>query len=222
MFKKSLLFNLLVLLVGAILISSCGSADISVLKRKYNKGYYVDVNTKKATSHKTPVTAAENTNVVTQDLIPEKNQETEVVVENDNYPVTAGVEAPASIIPAKKSNPFILTTKEESVPESDIVSVDSKKNKTQEVLRKVKHKVGKALAPEMSNETIVLLILALFPILALIAIYIKDGKKITLNFWVDLLLHLLFGGIATPVLRIFVALYAVFAVLVVLDIINLA
>ncbi len=215
------IFTLLIL-AFAILLSSCGSADISVLKRKYNKGYYVDVNTKKATSHKTPVTTAENTDVVVPDLSPAKKQQTEVVVENDEYPVTASTETPSAIIPAKKNNPFISTVKEKSVAESDIVSADSKRSKTQEIVRKIKHKVGKALAPEMSNETIVLLILALFPILALIAIYIKDGKKITLNFWIDLLLHLLFGGITTPVLRIFVALYAVFAVLVVLDIINLA
>ncbi len=56
---------------------------------------------------------------------------------------------------------------------------------------------------------IILVILSLFPILALIAIYLKDGKKITLNFWVDLLLHFLF-------------LYWLFALLVVLDVFSLA
>jgi hypothetical protein len=60
------------------------------------------------------------------------------------------------------------------------------------------------------TELIVLVILSLFPILCLIAIYLKDGKNITLNFWIDLILHItLFGAI-------------IFALLVVLDVVNLA
>lgn len=60
------------------------------------------------------------------------------------------------------------------------------------------------------TELIVLVILSLFPILCLIAIYLKDGKNITLNFWIDLILHFtLFGEI-------------IFALLVVLDVVNLA
>jgi len=53
-------------------------------------------------------------------------------------------------------------------------------------------------------------ILSLFPILALIAMYMKDGNSITLNFWVDLLLHLTIIG------------YLVFALLVVFDIVDLS
>ena len=40
--------------------------------------------------------------------------------------------------------------------------------------------------------------------------YLHDGKEITLNFWVDLLLYLTFIG------------WIIFGVLVVLDIVNLA
>lgn len=57
---------------------------------------------------------------------------------------------------------------------------------------------------------IVLVILSLFPILCLIAVFLKDGKSITLNFWIDLLLHLTFIG------------EIIFALLVVLDVVNLA
>ncbi|HRG58082.1 MAG TPA: hypothetical protein PK323_03945 [Bacteroidia bacterium] len=66
--------------------------------------------------------------------------------------------------------------------------------------------------PKVKDDTytILLVILSLFPFIALIAMYLKDNKSITMNFWVDLLLHLTVIG------------YAIFAVLVVLDIISLA
>jgi hypothetical protein len=40
--------------------------------------------------------------------------------------------------------------------------------------------------------------------------YLKDGEEITMNFWVDLILHLTVVG------------YLIFALLVVFDIVNLA
>lgn len=67
-------------------------------------------------------------------------------------------------------------------------------------------KIKKSLS---DTDTVILVILSLFPILALVAIYLKDGKSITMNFWIDLILH-------------FIALYWLFAILVVLDVINLA
>lgn len=60
------------------------------------------------------------------------------------------------------------------------------------------------------NDKIIQIILALFPVLCLIAIYLHDGKKITINFIIDLILHITFIG------------EIIFALLVVLDIINLA
>lgn len=62
---------------------------------------------------------------------------------------------------------------------------------------------------DSDTELIILVILSLFPILSLIAVYLKDGKKITVNFWVTLILHFIF-------------LYWLFALLRVLDVINLA
>lgn len=58
---------------------------------------------------------------------------------------------------------------------------------------------------------ILLVILSLFPFINLIAMYLHDGKSVTTNFWVDLILDILFfvPGI-------------VFALLVVLDVVNLA
>jgi hypothetical protein len=62
---------------------------------------------------------------------------------------------------------------------------------------------------DSDTELIVLVILAIFPILSLIAVYLKDGKKATVNFWITLILHFLFF-------------YWLFALLRVLDVINLA
>jgi hypothetical protein len=62
---------------------------------------------------------------------------------------------------------------------------------------------------DSDTELIILVILSLFPILSLIAVYLKDGKKVTVNFWITLILHFLFF-------------YWLFALLRVLDVINLA
>ena len=70
-------------------------------------------------------------------------------------------------------------------------------------------KETKKASRDSDTNLIVLVILALFPILCLIAVYLHDGKNITTNFWVTLLLHLL------------IYVECIFAVLVVLDIINL-
>jgi hypothetical protein len=64
--------------------------------------------------------------------------------------------------------------------------------------------------PTFDTELLILVILSLFPILALLAIFMKEGKVITTNFWVDLVLHFTVIG------------YIIFALLVVFDIINLS
>lgn len=64
--------------------------------------------------------------------------------------------------------------------------------------------------PTFDTELLILVILSLFPFLALIAVFMKDGNNITTNFWIDLLLHFTVIG------------YIIFALLVVFDIINLS
>ncbi|MCB0410658.1 MAG: hypothetical protein KDD29_10595, partial [Flavobacteriales bacterium] len=58
---------------------------------------------------------------------------------------------------------------------------------------------------------VLLVILCFFWMLGLISVYIHDGKKITLNFWITLILYLL-GWIPG----------IIFSLLVVLDAVNLA
>lgn len=107
----------------------------------------------------------------------------------------------------------ILTGKHEISGSKAQVEKPATPNKAEVKLAKKLKKLEQKLDKKGVNsdaDTLVLVILSLFPILALIAIYIKDGKRITTNFWVDLLLHFLIIG------------YAIFAILVVLDIVNLA
>ena len=79
-------------------------------------------------------------------------------------------------------------------------------------LTHLKNKLAKSKkAGDSDTNLIVLVILCLFPFINLIAIYLKDSKSITLNFWITLILDFLFflPGI-------------IFALLVVLDVVNLA
>jgi len=91
-----------------------------------------------------------------------------------------------------------LTLKKDEVKTTKIAD----KVKSVKLFSKIKKVLG-------DTNTLVLVILSLFPILCLIAVYLKDGG-ITLNFWVDLLLHLTVIGAM------------IFAILVVLDIVSLA
>ena len=61
------------------------------------------------------------------------------------------------------------------------------------------------------TDLIIMVILCFFPFINLIAMYLHDGKKITMNFWIDLILDVLFffPGI-------------IFALLVVLGVFSLA
>jgi hypothetical protein len=99
--------------------------------------------------------------------------------------------------PNKKQASALLASTEKNVD----LNSQSVKIKPIDINKKAKS------AKKGDTNLIVLVILSLFPILALIAVYLHDGD-ITLNFWIDLILH-------------FILLYWLFALLVVLDVIDL-
>ena len=107
----------------------------------------------------------------------------------------------------------VSTKKHAATTESKPLTASAKKTITQVV--KVIKPVGVSTASQPGkgspdNNLIILIILCFLWWLNLIAVYLHDGKKITLNFWITLLLDFtLIGGI-------------IFSLLVVLDIINLA
>jgi cobalamin biosynthesis Mg chelatase CobN len=201
--------NKLAFLVAVISIYSCGTTtDFTVVKRKYNPGFNLSFG--KKVNHVEPTAAEKQEQVVAEN----KNEKTTPVTESFVEPTAASSESTSSL----KQATFAAGTEKTITAHTQKTASPSNHNlvkaialkKASKAIAKLEKKAKSSSSEDISNETILLIILSLFPILALIAMYLKDGKKITNNFWIDLVLHLTIVG------------YAVFAVLVVLDVINLA
>lgn len=206
--KKSLLLILSFLVV----LSACNSSkNAVVMKRKYTKGYYVDAKTKKHNTKKAEIVVASEK----PDVLKAKPVSVELVSQTPEVATELNVTASAT---AKKD---VATVTKESTKKARRAEQDFKSNVVAKTLFNVFEKntlLAKATVKKKDASSsrkgdadlIVQIILALFPILCLIAVYLHDGKSITMNFWVTLLLHLL------------VYAECIFAILVVLDLVNLA
>jgi hypothetical protein len=189
--------------VVAIVFASCTSSKNGVvLKRKYNKGFYVSTHHKSSDVKNTESARASSvdlmkTNSIIAIELPKQSTDLEITA----TPISENVNEVNSVKEIKH-NSILVDSK------SDLASIKTP------LLKKAAHvlNVEKSSSAKGGSDSqlILLVILSLFPFLALLAMYLKDGKQITLNFWVDLILHLTFIG------------YLIFALLVVLDIINLA
>lgn len=195
--------KLLLPLIAIIFLSSCAN-KFSLTKRKYTKGYYFASSANKSSNAK-------------------ENTHKKLTVNN---------------IPAKKAALPLTETANAEVKETAVVTFNKPQaSKTQNTIQhktthknvtaSAEHKKNSAVKPSIkpvadkkpfaSNakkgssdvNLIIMIIFSFFPILALIAIYLHDGKSITTNFWIDLILH-------------FILLYWLFALLVVLDVIDFA
>ena len=214
------IFYSLVFLLFAVL-SSCVTKDISIVKRKYSSGYYVNLSNHKNNTatpkvkHNSAVNVSNNKfnsqsairaidvpiEVIASHLLNESNQE----IRTQNYTASKSkVEHIKSSIQKGQSiqSSYIVKNKEVHQNIKSIVDKNNINDRKIQALLKSRNKTN--------TELFVLVILSLIPILALVAMYLKDGEEITLNFWVDLILHLTIVG------------YLIFALLVVFDIINLA
>ncbi|MCC6251393.1 MAG: hypothetical protein IT238_02885 [Bacteroidia bacterium] len=212
-------FKPLCLFLITALLASCGSyRGVTIVKRKHNPGYYVNVGNHKSQKlvqkeHKEVVSATKqhaSDRTVNNSNSKKESAESTALVMNET----------ATTKTYQKEIQYLASTQNYILPNSIKSHItDNKltaqKSTTQNIshiaavkqLLKAKKEAQRAKG---STNTIVLVILSLFPILALIAIFLKDGRQITLNFWVDLILHLTVIG------------YLIFALLVVLDIVNLA
>lgn len=200
-----------------VLFASCATTDISIVKRKYNNGYYVDVNTHK----KVNATSSEKKEVAANKITTEKQTVANNAVDlssatNSSFFENAEKTINEPVLTAsasKKAQTSLTRTTAKSVQNNSTpLSYNNTKaplKTTVSAFNQIK-KAATSKKGQTDDQTILLVILSLFPILALIAVYIKDGKKITTNFWVDLILHITLIG------------YAIFALLVVLDIFSLA
>ncbi|MBL7936541.1 MAG: hypothetical protein JNM51_12115 [Bacteroidia bacterium] len=196
-----------VVVLVSIVLSSCTSQKNGLaIKRKYNKGYYIAHNHKK-------------NNIESRETV-ETSQKRETITKSEEVVVAS----PSFNSVTEKVTPVVVEVKnDKEIKKTNIaevrhnsVLVDSKEVtvSTAKIPVKTKHDVVNvektATAGAVDTSLILLIVFCFFPILSLIAMYLHDGKSITLNFWVNLILYLTFIG------------WIIFGLLVVLDIINLA
>jgi hypothetical protein len=191
-------------LIAIVLLSSCAN-KFSLVKRKYNKGYYFDIGHKKS-------------NDKTDNIASVKEKQVKPVIQEE--PVASEVVASAPAAQAEiKTLPIVIQPEHKTTSSSKhmpVASAEKKKDYSKGTFRPVnikslksQKKTGKGGSSD--GELIIMIILCLFPFINLIPVYMHDGKDVTLNFWLTLILDLLFflPGI-------------IFALLVVLDVVNLA
>jgi hypothetical protein len=196
-----------VVLVG-ILLSSCASQKNGLaIKRKYNKGYYIAHNHKKSnesTKHRNSDKLVKTAEVKKSDVIELELPPVKTIISSVNSESLPVVKAEK--INEVKYNSVLVDSK---VITASVGKTDLKvSHKTIDI---VKQKNSTTTSGgDVDSMTILLVIFCFFPILSLVAMYLHDGKSITLNFWINLLLYLTFIG------------WIIFGVLVVLDVVNLA
>lgn len=190
-------------LLAVLLLGSC-SNKFSLVKRKYNKGYHFSV--------------AKNMNKEKQN-VPSKDQSIQTVhakaaslpassekeiINSEEFQVQPiGLNTDSKESQVKKHRSFKVNKGESSSYGNLKIAASDNKVNTEDI--------GAATSKASADgNKILMIILCLFPFICLIPVYIHDGHKVTLNFWITLLLHLTFIGAM------------IFALLVVLDVINLA
>lgn len=190
-------------LIAIIFLSSCAN-KFSLTKRKYTKGYYFasaknNSSTKNQTEQKAVV--VKNLPAKKSNLAVEPVSNPEIITTNNNAPIIIA-SAPKKINTHKSANNNLTASadpKNNFAAKTAIKPVSDKKD----VIVNSKKKGSS------DTDLIIQIILCFFPFICLIAVYLHDGKSITLNFWIDLLLHLTFIG------------EIIFALLVVLDVVDL-
>lgn len=194
-------------LLAVLLLGSCAN-KFSLVKRKYNKGYYLDIAGKSSKQdNKQEKTVALNTKKINT-VSDNKEALAEIKPSTiKTLPLVNLNEAQANNSPAKqtvKKNPALVTAS------ANKNLINTRVNIKTLALKNAESKTSAAKG-DSGVSKIILIILCFFPFINLIPVYIHDGNKLTLNFLVTLLLDLLFfiPGI-------------IFALLVVLDVVNLA
>ncbi|MHB8261004.1 MAG: YqaE/Pmp3 family membrane protein [Bacteroidia bacterium] len=191
------------LVAGMLLVSSC-----SVEKRHYLSGYAVqwkDGKNKHVATHTNETKPAEKVQpALVSSLITTKANETPKDIE-----LLASTKSMVFAKPEKASS-FQSQLSQHNPQASKHIKLKTKV-KEEHLNFLEKEKITNQKSSGGDTNLIIEIILCFFPFFNLIAMYLKDGKRITLNFWIDLILDCLFffPGI-------------IFALLVVLDVVNLA
>jgi uncharacterized membrane protein YqaE (UPF0057 family) len=178
--KKTAL-ALSVIFMIALFFSSCSNGrNLSIEKRRYGKGYYVHANGKRdvKADNKTEIATALNDEQTATAPV-------EVVVNK----VNENKAAPTHVAPAPQKEKAAVSTVPASTPKVVAGPVQAvKKNAPAEQSRK--NATKKKSAPRASDDVALVLIIILCFLLPPLAVYLSEG--ITTNFWIDLILTLLF------------------------------
>lgn len=194
----------LILYLSAFLILTSCAGKLGITKRRYTKGFYVshtkDRQPTKATEQQKHAPANVNS-VAKHEVFLEKS--TEIL----NAPVTGDKLTAINERPGQNQ---MTAQKETVVASASAGNINGKTSVFKPLTIKTLHnKQLDMKASDSDIKFIVMVVLCFFVFINLIPVYLHDGKTITLNFWITLLLDLtIIGGI-------------IFSLLVVLDIINL-
>lgn len=209
--------KIFLLLIVAIAFSQCNQ-KLSVVKRKYNKGFYIASSKKpenaqpkqiasiKKETKEPAVNIANTENKSTQLALAENTQ----AVDLKNKAIQPSNITSSSLKPENSTSTSTQDNNNITAQAKGKTHVKQKSNQSKLsnalLLNKILYKGKQA----DDTNTILLVILCILWWLNLIAVYLKDGRKVTTNFWITLILNFTYiGGV-------------IFAILVVLDIINLA
>lgn len=194
--------KILILIAGIILLGAC-SNKFDLTKRKYNKGYYFSI-----CKNVPPNKLKNNQKVTVSDYLQNNDvvlYKHESSLNNQKNPI----ELNTTVLKHFEAN----SKKKSNMLNDALVSANNKNiHVPKPILKPISNlSIKKYIKKSQTSDTdlLIQIILSLFPIICLIAVYLHDGKTITLNFFIDLLLHLTFIGAM------------VFALLVVFDVVDL-
>lgn len=204
--KKTMIRSIAITIITLLVLSSC-SNQMSLVKRRYTKGYYVAHTGKQTVTKKETAVAKSTPNNKT--VSTSASPATEILNVTPAYKISSEIysekrneNAQANFVNKKSVNP-VVTVQVESTKTSANTSLSVKQRPLQPL-----NNLGANKSDGGAN-LLVLVILCFLWFLNLIAVYVKDGHAITLNFWITLLLDFTFiGGV-------------IFSLLVVLDIVDL-
>ena len=192
-------------LIAIIFLSSCAD-KFSLTKRKYTKGYYfasskTNSSAKNQSEHKNLLEKnlpAQNSNLVIEPI-----SNNEIIATTNNSPIIVSntLEKKTTLNSERSNITASANSKTSFAPKAAI----------KPLLEKQIDKTNTSKNGKSDETLIIMVILCLFPFINLIPVYLHDGKSLTLNFWVTLILDCLFflPGI-------------IFALLVVLDVFSIA
>ena len=198
-----MLKNIVYFLVLSFLVSACRS-KVLIVKRTYSKGYYFSIAKPKGRSN---TFIKRNPNSITETVA---LMGSTAVYKRDPNPCEKRPEQLFVQISKKERQHSKNETDQNQVALMDNIKFNASpvfkpltKSQPLIVKKETIKKSGKGARKFW------LAILCLFPVICLIPVYIHDEKKVTMNFWLTLLLHFTLLG------------YVIFALLIVFNVVDL-